>query len=172
MMSAHQAEDYTQELTQARKIQMGMLPQSVPEISGFQIAAHSSPAVADNKVFVGADNGNIYSINASNGNLMWSYATGGEITSSPAIANRSIFIGSGDGKIYCMGLETNFLMYAGLCCIVIERHSDLPALHQGLSERGGCLAIKGTDHISFVCSSWLALPTGTARRREPLNGGE
>jgi len=45
-MSAHQAEDYTQELIQARKIQMGMLPQSVPKISGFQIAAHSSPAVA------------------------------------------------------------------------------------------------------------------------------
>ncbi len=38
--------DLTQELIEARKMQMGMLPQSVPEIAGFQIAAHSSPAVA------------------------------------------------------------------------------------------------------------------------------
>ncbi len=39
-------EDFRQELNEARKIQMGMLPQSVPEIPGFQIAAHSRPAVA------------------------------------------------------------------------------------------------------------------------------
>ena len=49
-MSAYEmeqnSEDLARELNEARKIQMGMLPQSVPEISGFQIAAHSSPAVA------------------------------------------------------------------------------------------------------------------------------
>jgi hypothetical protein len=39
-------EDITQELAEARRMQIGMLPQSVPEIAGFQIAAHSSPAVA------------------------------------------------------------------------------------------------------------------------------
>jgi len=38
--------DLTRELNEARKIQMGMLPQSVPEIAGFRIAAHSSPAIA------------------------------------------------------------------------------------------------------------------------------
>ena len=38
--------DFTQELNEARKIQMGMLPQAVPEIPGFQIAAYSNPAVA------------------------------------------------------------------------------------------------------------------------------
>ncbi len=49
-MSAYQtvplSDDFTRELDEARKIQMGMLPQTVPEISGFQIAAHSTPAVA------------------------------------------------------------------------------------------------------------------------------
>jgi len=49
-MSTYQMEqhpqDLTQELNEARKIQMGMLPQSVPEISGFQIAAYSMPATA------------------------------------------------------------------------------------------------------------------------------
>ena len=38
--------DLTQELNEARKIQMGMLPQAVPEIPGFQLAAYSNPAVA------------------------------------------------------------------------------------------------------------------------------
>jgi len=49
-MSAYQmerhSEDFMQELEEARKIQIGMLPQSAPEIQGFQIAAHSSPAIA------------------------------------------------------------------------------------------------------------------------------
>jgi len=45
-MSAYQTDDFTQELDEARKIQMGMLPQSLPEVQGFQVAAHSSPAVA------------------------------------------------------------------------------------------------------------------------------
>ena len=49
-MSTYQMEqhpqDLTQELDEARKIQTGMLPQSVPEISGFQIAAYSMPAMA------------------------------------------------------------------------------------------------------------------------------
>ena len=49
-MNGHQTaqnpEYLTQELIEARKMQMGMLPQSAPDISGFQIAAHSSPAVA------------------------------------------------------------------------------------------------------------------------------
>jgi sigma-B regulation protein RsbU (phosphoserine phosphatase) len=48
-MSTYQMEqhpqDLTQELNEARKIQMGMLPQSVPEISGFRIVAYSIPAM-------------------------------------------------------------------------------------------------------------------------------
>jgi len=40
------AEDLIQELMEARKIQIGMLPQDVPEIAGFQIAAYSAPAIA------------------------------------------------------------------------------------------------------------------------------
>ena len=49
-MSAYQIaqhpDDFTRELDEARKIQVGMLLQSVPEVAGFQIAAHSAPAVA------------------------------------------------------------------------------------------------------------------------------
>lgn len=42
----YSSEGFIEELSEARKIQLGMLPDSVPEIPGFQIAAHSSPAVA------------------------------------------------------------------------------------------------------------------------------
>lgn len=38
-------EEVLQELEEARKVQMGMLPQRVPEVQGFQIAAHCAPAV-------------------------------------------------------------------------------------------------------------------------------
>ena len=44
-MSIYQ-KDFTEELNEARKIQMGMLPQSLPVISGFQTAACCIPATA------------------------------------------------------------------------------------------------------------------------------
>ena len=37
---------FIQELDEARKVQMGMLPQSVPEIPGFEIAKHIAPALS------------------------------------------------------------------------------------------------------------------------------
>ena len=44
-------------------------------------AVLSSPAVADGVVYVGADDDNLYAINASTGVLLWSYKTGDSILS-------------------------------------------------------------------------------------------
>ena len=46
MAEKNELEGFIQELEEARKVQMGMLPQMVPEAPGFQIAAHCAPAVA------------------------------------------------------------------------------------------------------------------------------
>jgi outer membrane protein assembly factor BamB len=79
---------------------------------------HSSPAVADNMVFVGSDNighppsdsypkvadgGSVYALNAQTGATIWSYSTGDEVYSSPAMAYGIVYVGSNDGKIYAIG---------------------------------------------------------------------
>ena len=43
---SHEDSSLIADLHEARKIQMGMLPEDVPEFPGFQIAAHSTPAIA------------------------------------------------------------------------------------------------------------------------------
>jgi eukaryotic-like serine/threonine-protein kinase len=56
----------------------------------------TAPAVANGVVHFGSDDGNVYALNASTGALLWSYGTGGGI-SSPAVANGVVYVDSYDG---------------------------------------------------------------------------
>ncbi|TET90397.1 MAG: hypothetical protein E3J35_06480 [Methanomassiliicoccales archaeon] len=64
----------------------------------------SSPTVADGKVYFATNelSGKIYCLNASNGDLIWSYqpSPANYILSSPVIADGQLFIGSDNGHIY------------------------------------------------------------------------
>lgn len=67
----------------------------------------SSPAVANGAVFVGCRDGAVYSINCSNGELLWFYySNDSEVNSSPAIYNNSIYVGLDDGNVYCLDIDT------------------------------------------------------------------
>lgn len=44
-MEARKTEQWLEEMEEARKVQSGMLPQSVPSVEGYDIAAHLSPAL-------------------------------------------------------------------------------------------------------------------------------
>ncbi len=70
-------------------------------------AVVSSPAVANGAVFVGCKDGAVYSINSSNGELLWYYySNNSEANSSPAIYNNSIYIGLDDGNLYRLDIAT------------------------------------------------------------------
>jgi len=63
----------------------------------------SSPASVSDKVFVGANNGFIYAIQASNGQKVWDKQIGNSLApvkSSPAVANGHVIVGSGDKNVY------------------------------------------------------------------------
>jgi len=70
----------------------------------------SSPAVYDDRVYVGADNGYLYALSenvdgdAQQGELIWKRKTGDKIRSSPAVSNVNgetyIYVGSDDGMLY------------------------------------------------------------------------
>ncbi|MBK5190585.1 MAG: PQQ-binding-like beta-propeller repeat protein, partial [Methanosarcinales archaeon] len=67
---------------------------------------YSSPAVVNDKVFVGSYDGNIYCLDADTGGYKWRYKTGNWVRSSPAVANGRVFVGSDDGNIYCLDEDT------------------------------------------------------------------
>ena len=53
-------------------------------------------------VYVGSEDNKIYALNASNGELLWSYTTGDIVISRPAVAKGVVYVGSWDGKFYAL----------------------------------------------------------------------
>ncbi len=61
--------------------------------------ALSSPASANNLVYVGSHDGQLSAFDAASGKSVWSRKIPGAIISSPIIANGLVYVGSQDGKI-------------------------------------------------------------------------
>jgi outer membrane protein assembly factor BamB len=72
--------------------------------SGTQVSkVHSSPASHLDRVYVGANNGRVYAIDATNGNKVWETTAGSAlapVTASPVYADNKIVVGSQDKKVY------------------------------------------------------------------------
>lgn len=67
----------------------------------------SSPAINNGRVYVGSPDRNLYCLNETTGDLIWSYTTDTApirsygIQSSPAVANGRVFVGACDRYLYC-----------------------------------------------------------------------
>jgi outer membrane protein assembly factor BamB len=64
----------------------------------------AGPAVGpDGTVYVGGDEGRLFALDPANGNVKWSFGTGGALTSSPAVGpNGVVYLGSNDGRLYVL----------------------------------------------------------------------
>ncbi len=75
---------------------------------GGSTVTESSPAYWNGRVYCGGgesyDTGtnDLYCINASNGNLLWKFATGDDVVSTPAVEYGRVYFGSMDAKVYCV----------------------------------------------------------------------
>jgi len=68
--------------------------------TGAQI--ESSPALANDILYVGSDDGRVYAISATDGQRLWSFATDGKVDSSPTFVNGVVYVTSWDGYIYAL----------------------------------------------------------------------
>lgn len=62
----------------------------------------SSPALAYDTVYAGADDGHLYAVNAATGAERWRFETGERITGSPAVVDGVVYVGSHDGNVYAV----------------------------------------------------------------------
>jgi len=62
----------------------------------------SSPALGNNILYIGSEDGRLYAVDATNGEKLWDFLTGDKITSSPALVDGVVYIGSHDGKLYAI----------------------------------------------------------------------
>jgi outer membrane protein assembly factor BamB len=70
------------------------------------IVGHSSPAVVNGVMYIGSDDGNVYALSAGTGAKLWSFATGGPVSSSPAVANGVVYVGSTNDNVYALNAAT------------------------------------------------------------------
>lgn len=108
----------------------------------------STPAVKDNYIVAGNQNGSISCFDLESGKQKWTYKTKGAIFSSPAIAGKTVITGSGDGTIYCLDIKSGKLQWKK------ETKASVlgsPFIH------GDTVFIGGSDH------SFLALHTKSGK---------
>ncbi|RLF56239.1 MAG: hypothetical protein DRN27_09775, partial [Thermoplasmata archaeon] len=66
----------------------------------------SSPAIVENKVYIGSYDKKVYCLDAVTGVKVWEFETDGYIWSSPAVEENKVYIGSYDKKVYCLDAVT------------------------------------------------------------------
>ena len=71
----------------------------------------SSPAIADNAVYVGSNDYNISALDASTGALLWKYRTGSVVYSSPALSDGIVYAGSWDYNLYALDASTGAFLW-------------------------------------------------------------
>ena len=76
------------------------------------VAGNSSPAVVNGVVYIGSNDDNVYALNATTGAKLWSFATGGPVTSSPAVVNGVVYIGSSDRNLYALNANTGAKLWS------------------------------------------------------------
>lgn len=74
-------------------------------LRNLQASFRSSPAIADNKVYVGLWSGAFLCLEVDTGETVWKYKTEGSIVASPAVACEKVVVASTDGRVYCFGID-------------------------------------------------------------------
>ena len=77
----------------------------------FYVVPKSAPIADDRKIYFGADNGNFWAINQSDGSVAWKHkislhSKGKYIFSSPVILKDIVYFGAYDGNFYALDKET------------------------------------------------------------------
>lgn len=71
----------------------------------------STPAVVNNLVIFGNQNGLVTALSQLDGKKKWTFKTNGAIFSSPAVKAGKVVLGSGDGHVYCLNVLTGKLVW-------------------------------------------------------------
>jgi outer membrane protein assembly factor BamB len=74
-----------------------------------------APAIWEQLLFVGSDDGNLYGLNRETGALVWHYRLGGAIVAGPTVAGNRLLVGATDRRLHAFDLE-----------LVQEARDDLP----------------------------------------------
>src|SRR5881409_2327252 len=98
--------------------QAGLTGQTVPKLKlkwalGFPgvTTGFGVPSVVDGKVFVGAADGSVYSLDAKSGCIYWTYTAAAGVRISPSIGNGLVYFGDLRANVYALDAGTGGLRW-------------------------------------------------------------
>ncbi|HYE55625.1 MAG TPA: PQQ-binding-like beta-propeller repeat protein [Chitinophagaceae bacterium] len=101
----------------------------------------STPAVAENLVIAGNQQGVVEAFHIKNGKKQWQFKTGASIFSSPAVSGNKIVLGSADGFVYCLRAKNGKLSW--------KLNTGAPVLGSPVIENG-VVYIGGSNGIRAI----------------------
>ncbi|HEX6881643.1 MAG TPA: PQQ-binding-like beta-propeller repeat protein [Terriglobales bacterium] len=118
----------------------------------------SSPAVVNGIVYFGSGDGNVYALNASDGQLKWKYQTGDVVHASPAVANGVVFVGSWDSYFYALDAATGALKWK-------FKTGEDPKIHNQVGIQSSAAIVDGTVYFGCRDSNLYAVDAATGEKK-------
>ena len=98
--------------------QAGLTKQTTPKLKlkwafGFPgvTTGFGVPAIVDGRVFVGAADGSVYSLDARSGCVYWTFGAAAGVRVAPAVGNGSVYFGDLRGNVYALDENTGGLRW-------------------------------------------------------------
>jgi outer membrane protein assembly factor BamB len=118
----------------------------------------SSPAVANGKVYFGGGDGNVYSVDAQTGMLLWKFATEDVVHSSPAVVNNTVYIGSWDSYLYALDADTGQKKWS-------FKSGEDNTVHNQVGFQSSPAVVDGTVYIGCRDSHVYAIDAATGHKK-------
>lgn len=118
----------------------------------------SSPAVASGKVFFGSGDGNIYSVDAQSGTILWKFPTKEVVHASPAVVNNTVYVGSWDSYLYAIDAETGQQKWA-------FKSGEDNTIHNQVGFQSSPAVVDGTVFVGCRDAHVYAIDAATGRKK-------
>jgi outer membrane protein assembly factor BamB len=108
----------------------------------------SSPSIVNGILYQGADNGNVYALNANNGATIWSFQTGTQVYSTPAVVNDVVYVCSDAGIVFALRASDGSKIWQAPIGSGTDHEDGSPAVANGIvyiGARNGYYALNTTN---------------------------
>lgn len=101
------------------------------------------------------DQHTVHALSAENGEIVWSYTTGGRVDSPPTIHGNSVIFGCADGHVYCLRAKDGELAWRFQAAPSDERHMAFEQLESVWPVHGSVLVNSGQAYFVAGRSNFL-----------------
>ena len=135
----------------------GMQPRNQTIADPFDIYL-SSPVVAQNTVYFGSGDGNLYAVDAVSGELKWKFKTGDVVHASPAYSDGLIYFGSWDSYFYAVDAANGKEIWR-------FHGGEDPLIHNQVGFQSSPAVVNGVVYTGCRDSNVYALDAATGKEK-------